>query len=160
VLPASDQHCLRAAEGWLDLGNANEASLELDRIGPEHRHDPDVLNLRWQIHRKTKNWDACFEVATSFTNAAPKDPRAWTSLAQTYYYTKRVDQAYDLALSKITTFPKHWPLYYDAACYACLTGRLTQARQFLQLASALGNTQEVQRLAAEDPDLEALRQEV
>ena len=45
---------------------------------------------------------------------------------------------------------------YDAACYACLTGRLEQARQFLELAIAMGNAQEVKLRALDDPDLEPL----
>ena len=156
-LPNPDQHSLRAAEGWLDLGNAAEAGAELDQISPDYARHPDVMHLRWQIYRKAAQWEACFEVAGVFTKTSPTDPRAWTSLAQTLYHTTRVHEAYDVAVSKITSFPTYWPLYYDAACYACLTGRLPQARQFLQLASAFGNEAEVKLLASQDPDLEALR---
>ena len=157
LLPIADLHCLRAAEGWLDLGNPGEAHAELEKVGVEARTHPDVLHMHWQIYRKAKNWDGCFKTAGDLTMTAPDDPRAWTSMAQTLYYTSRVQEAYDLAVSKITSFPKHWPLYYDAACYACLTGRLKQARQFLQLASAMGDASEIKRLAAQDPDFEAMR---
>jgi len=156
-LPAHDQHRLRAAEGWLELGSDREALAELDQISAECLEHPDVLHMRWQIHRKSAQWQNCFEVAQSFARTAPNDPRAWTSLAQTFYYSKRVQEAYDLAVSKITTFPSYWPLYYDAACYACLTGRLPQARQFLQVATILGDEAEVKLLASQDPDLESLR---
>ncbi len=156
-LPSHDQHCLRAAEGWLDLGNSSEALHELDQVSATSSSHPDALNLRWQIHRHAKDWEKCFTVARAFTEAAPADPRAWTSLAQTFYHTGRIQEAYDLAVSKITSFPRYWPLYYDAACYACLTGRLPQARQFLQMATVWGDEADVKRLAAEDPDLQALR---
>jgi hypothetical protein len=156
-LPPADQHRLRAAEGWLELGSLGDATAELDGVSPDSRSHPDVLHLRWQIGRKAKTWDICFELARALTETAPHDPRAWTSLAQTFYFTSRIHEAYDLAVSKITKFPAHWPLYYDAACYACLTGRLAQAKQFLQLATLLGNEDEVRLLASEDPDLEALR---
>ncbi len=157
LLPAEDRRHLLAAEGWLDLGNLAESRLELDQVDPRHREHPDVLHLRWQIHRKAAEWSACFEVAHALTRLAPSDPRAWTSLAQTLYYSSRIREAYDLTLSKLSAFPKYWPLYYDAACYACLIGRISQARQFLQLATALGDAAEVQRLASHDPDLKALR---
>src|SRR5262245_66624405 len=114
LLP-SDRHSLRAAEGWLELGNAIEAAAELGQVGKDAAGHPDVLHLRWQIHRKAKEWEECFTVARRLTESAPSDPRAWTALAQTYYYTTRLQEAYDLAVSKITTFPTHWPLYYDAA---------------------------------------------
>src|SRR3954467_4150245 len=106
-LPAADQHRLRAAEGWLDLGNPGEALAELESINPELLGHPDVLNVQWQICRKAKQWETCFTVATRFTQSAPNDPRAWTSLAQTLYHTARVPEAYDLAVSKITAFPKY-----------------------------------------------------
>jgi predicted Zn-dependent protease len=159
ALPIADQHRLRAAEGWLELGNAEEATAELQQVDPAILTHPDVLNLRWQICRKIKRWESCWELARTFTQTAPKDPRGWTSLAQTLYHTQRVQEAYDLAVSKMSQFPKYWPLYYDAACYACLTGRLQQARQFLQLATAFGEEAEIRRLAAQDPDLTALRHE-
>jgi hypothetical protein len=143
----------------MELSNSAEAFSELDQISLEWQQHPDVLHMRWQIHRKSSHWQNCLELAQAFAQLAPKDPRAWTSLAQTFYYNKQVQEAYDLAVSKITTFPAYWPLYYDAACYACLTGRLAQARQFLQLAATLGNEAEVKLLAAQDPDLEMLREE-
>ena len=159
-LPAPEQHRLRAAEGWLELSNPREALAELESISPEWCGHSDVLNMRSQIARTAKEWETCFEVARKFSQSAPQDPRAWTSLAQTFYHASRLQEAYNLAVSKITSFPKYWPLYYDAACYACLTGRLNQARQFLQLATALGDEDEIKSLASHDPDLEALRKEL
>jgi predicted Zn-dependent protease len=156
-LPIADQHRLRAAEGWLDLGNTDEARAELAGISAEGQQHPDVLHFRWQISRKAKQWEECFTLARAFAEKLPLDPRAWTSLAQTFYYTSCYQEAYDLAVSKITAFPKYWPLYYDAACYACLTGRLPQAKQFLQLATAFGDEDEIKALAAADPDFDALR---
>jgi hypothetical protein len=156
-LPTCDLHHLRSAEGWLELGNCLEAHQDLDRITPELRTHPDVLILRWRIYQHAQNWDACLMVARSLTEGAPNDPRGWIALAQNFYFQKRYQDAYDLIVSKITTFPKHWPLYYDAACYACLSNRLDQAKQFLQLAMTFGDAMEVRRRAWEDPDLGALR---
>lgn len=159
ALPHPDAQHLRAAEGWLELGNPGEANQELDHIAVEWRAHPDVLTLRWQIQMRGKKWDACWVIARALTEDSPRDPRGWIALAQTLYYQKRYTEAYDLAISKITSFPEHWPLYYDAACYACLTGRLAQAKQFLQLAMTFGDAADVQRRAAQDPDFAALRQE-
>ena len=39
-----DVHHLRAAQGWLELGNHLEADKELDEIAPELRAHPDVLD--------------------------------------------------------------------------------------------------------------------
>lgn len=159
-LTITDLHRVRAAEGWLELGNPVEAEAELGRVSADVGVHPDLLHLRWQICRCAKNWDQCLETATALTRIAPADPRAWTAMAQTLYFTRRIAEAYDLAVSKITRFPTHWPLYYDAACYACLTGRLDQARQFLRLASTFGDEAHVKKIAADDPDLKPLREPV
>jgi hypothetical protein len=155
-VPNPDAHYLRAAEGWLELSNPQEATAELDRIGRKYQGHPDVLSLRWQVHQRNSQWDACLVVARAQTESAPKDPRGWIALAQTFYYRKLFQNAYDIAVSKITAFPSHWPLYYDAACYACLTGRMDQARQFFQLAMVCGDAAEVRLRALADPDLRAL----
>jgi len=36
----------KAAQGWLELGNLAEASAELERLEPQLRTHPDVLELR------------------------------------------------------------------------------------------------------------------
>jgi len=48
-IPPQDAHFLRAAEGWIELGNHLEAFEELERITPQWRAHPDVLKLRWEI---------------------------------------------------------------------------------------------------------------
>jgi hypothetical protein len=37
---------LKAAQGWLELGNHLEADKELDEIAPTLRKHPDVLEIR------------------------------------------------------------------------------------------------------------------
>ena len=158
-LTPHEAFCLRAAEGWLELNNPAEAKAELSQISPEFQGHPDVLSLRWHICQRAKAWEDCLVLARQLTESSPNDPRGWIALAQTHYYGQQYEVAYDLAVSKITTFPRHWPLYYDSACYACLTGRLDQAKQFLQLAMAFGDADSVRSRAVEDPDLATLWKE-
>ena len=40
---------MRAAIGWLELGNHAEAGEEIARIAPEMLEHPDVLEVRWMI---------------------------------------------------------------------------------------------------------------
>jgi hypothetical protein len=51
----SDKFHLRAAVGWLELGNHIEADAELDNISPEWRACPAVLEVRWHIYSEAKN---------------------------------------------------------------------------------------------------------
>lgn len=48
-LESSDLHCLRAAQGWTELGNPVEATRELERITPAQRAHPEVLKVRAKI---------------------------------------------------------------------------------------------------------------
>jgi hypothetical protein len=54
-LSPPDSHHLKAAEGWLGLGNYLEANDELENIGPQMRAHPDVLEIRWEIYAKEKS---------------------------------------------------------------------------------------------------------
>lgn len=56
-LEPPDSFHLRAAIGWIELGNCLEANEELENISPSMRVHPDVLNLRWHICAKAKNND-------------------------------------------------------------------------------------------------------
>ncbi len=42
-----DIHYLRAAEGWLELGNALEARAEIEQVSLVYCGHPDVLKVRW-----------------------------------------------------------------------------------------------------------------
>jgi len=43
TLPESEQRYLDAATGWLELGNFNEAFVEVDRIQSVLRAHPEIL---------------------------------------------------------------------------------------------------------------------
>jgi hypothetical protein len=64
-LPVPDSHYLSAAQGWLELGNHLEANDELERITPELRAHPDVLEVRWHIYAHAKKWGACVDIASA-----------------------------------------------------------------------------------------------
>ncbi len=49
-LTDSDRHHLRAAEGWLELGDHLSANEELEQIEPQNGARVAVLHLRWDIY--------------------------------------------------------------------------------------------------------------
>ena len=55
LTPPNSIH-LEAAQGWLELGNHQEAFDELEEIEPELRGHPDVLELRWYIYQRAEKW--------------------------------------------------------------------------------------------------------
>ena len=55
-VPHNDARHLRAAEGWLALGNFIEANGELELVSPEYRTHPDYLLLRLAVLREGNVW--------------------------------------------------------------------------------------------------------
>ncbi|MCI0351424.1 MAG: hypothetical protein L0Z53_18530 [Acidobacteriales bacterium] len=58
-LLTDDTRHLEAAQGWLDLGNWQEANEELEKITPTLRAHPDILELRCRIYAAAKRWQEC-----------------------------------------------------------------------------------------------------
>ena len=118
---------IRGAEGWLGLGNLDEANRELERIAPAHRTHPEVLLMRWQLQVAAQKWDECLAIGLTLTERFPDNPCGWIALAQTLYFTKRIAEAYEVGVAKAEEFPESAQLLYDTACYACLLGKRKEA---------------------------------
>jgi len=157
-----DAHYLAAAVGWLGLGDCVEANAELERIAPELQTHPDVLNVRWAIYAKAEQWDKAAAFANIFRDTHREEPQAWIHLA---YATRRqagggLAPAKDILVKAQQLFPNEPIIPYNLACYDCQLGDLNAARQWLQKACAVGDAKSVIRMAAADPDLAPLREEI
>jgi predicted Zn-dependent protease len=156
-LQPPDVFHLRAAQGWLELGNHLEADAELDNIAPQLRAHPAVLELRWQIYAKEKKWDACRDLAEAITKLLPDEPVGWLHLA---YATRRAaggdeQAAFEALFPVAERFPEVWEIPYNLACYSSMLGNFDTAQSWLKKAMAIGE-KTVQTLALDDPDLKPL----
>ena len=70
-LQPPDSHHLLAALGWLELGVPAEASGELAKIATALQEHPDVLDVRWNICARQKNWEAALLLAEQLVSVAP-----------------------------------------------------------------------------------------
>ena len=157
-LDPPDSHYLSAALGWLGLGNWQEANEEFEKIAPELRAHPDVLEVRWQIYAKAGKWDLAAQIAATLVDMQPSEPGAWISLA---YATRRKPAGGLLQAKAILTamekrFPKVWLFPYNLACYCAQLGLLDECQRWFKKAVAI-DEQTVQRAATDDPDLKPLR---
>jgi predicted Zn-dependent protease len=151
---------VRAARGWIELGNAAEARLELDRIHPEFSRHPDVLDLKWQLAAKARAWEECIDLASALTQSAPGRANGWIHLAFALHEIKRTREAYDHLKDVLLRFKDEPVIPYNLACYSCRMDRLDEARMWLQQAMVVGNAQQIKSMALSDPDLEALWDEL
>ncbi len=155
-LEPPDTHRLAAADGWLGLGNWQEAQAEFEKITLDSRGHPHVLELRWQIYAKAEDWEEAIEAAREMTRQAPDSPFGWIHLAYSLHELRRTQEAYGSLKPILERFPDDWLVPYNMACYACQLGNLLEARHWLELACERGDRNEIVQMVRIDPDLEAL----
>ena len=159
-LEPPDTHHLNAAQGWLGLGNPEEAIAELGKILPELQSHPEVLEMRWQIYAKAQNWRECVEVASRLVELAPTVALGWIHRSYALHELKRTREALAALLPAAAKFPNDWLIRYNLACYCCRLNQLDQTMQFLAQACKLGDTKEVKQMALTDADLKEVWEQV
>lgn len=155
-----DRHQLNAAIGWLELGAFTEANRELGMIRPELLRHPEVLSFRWHLHAEQDLWDAALEVARQHVCAAPKSAEAWIHQSFALHELKRTDEAFRELQAVAGRFAEIGTIPYNLACYTCRLGRIGEARDWLRQACKVQGRKETLKMAAEDPDLAAMRDEL
>jgi predicted Zn-dependent protease len=159
-LEPQDQHHLVAAQGWIELGNPEEANEELEQITAENRAHPAVLEVRWQIYAQAKKWDAALDIASALVQMVPEHPLGWVHRSYCLHELKRTEEARDNLLRVVEKFPEDPIMRYNLACYECQLGRLEQAKNWLEMAFKLGDPKKIKLMALEDPDLKPLWREI
>ena len=163
-LQPPDTRYVEAAEGWIELGNNEAASDELEQIAPANRAHPDVLQLRWRIYADALKWDACLDIATALTTKTPERPFGWIHRAHSLHRLGLTQEAKDLLLSVVSGFESNTTIPYHLARYCCGLGQTDQAKQWLGkallVAADIGEVERVRNMALEDPALESLRTEL
>lgn len=159
-LEPPDIHFIRAAQGWLELGNYHEANVELDKITPALKEHPAILELRWHICIKANQTADAEAIANNLIKIEPKRAGSWIKLAQSYYYRSRYQEAYNCLGKVLDRFPDSYEPCYDMACYACLLGHMDEAKTFLKRAFELGDYMIVKKMALADQDLEPLWKDI
>jgi Flp pilus assembly protein TadD len=161
-LEPSDIHRLNAALGWLGLDSPAEARAELDAIAPAQQSHPAVLETRWLLCAREKNWREGLAVAERELTSAPDDSSGWLHRA---YAVRRVPggsltQAWDALLPAAEKFPQEPVIAYNLACYACQLNQLDAAREWLRRAIRIGGKENIKKMALEDDDLKPLWSEI
>ena len=159
-LPLADKRHIEAAEGWIELGLPDDARKELEGLAPGSRTHPAVLEVRWQIAARLKQWGTCLELASALVQVVPELPLGWIHRSYSLHELKQTGEARDNLLRVVDKFPQEPILRYNLACYECQLGRSDQARQWLQKAFALCNAEKIKAMALDDVDLMPLWKEI
>jgi tetratricopeptide (TPR) repeat protein len=133
-LKPADLHHLRAAEGWLELGNVVEAREELDQISTDRLDHPDVLEISWILFAKEQNWNACVKAAELLVQQAPERPGGWIHRSFALHELKRTEEALNNLNKARRIFSDEWVIPYNLACYLTQLGRIKEAARELHTA--------------------------
>ena len=155
-LKPPESHHLRAAEGWLELGNHFEANEELKKISLEWRFHPLVLLARWEIYAQGKHWEFAYTMAHGMVAMYPEDPIGYIKRSIALHAMKRTPEAWQSLLPATEKFPTNSVIAYDLSRYASLLGRLDEANNWLEKAMRFGDAKKIKMRALEEPDLEPL----
>lgn len=129
---------LRAARGWLELGNHQAALEELEEIEPEWRTHPDVLEVRWLVCEMAEKWKVCIDISNTLIEMKPDDLSCWIRRSYVLHKLERTQEAYDELKPALEKFNGKWLLQYNLACYTCLLGNVEEARELIEEAIELG----------------------
>ena len=162
VFEPADIHRLNAALGWLGLDSPDDARLELDGIAANQQSHPAVLEARWLLCAREKNWCEALVVARRELAEAPKLASGWLHQA---YALRRIDggglsQAWDALLPAAEKFPKEAIIAFNLSCYACQMNRLEDARTWFHRAVETGGKEMIKKMALADEDLKPLWHEI
>ncbi|MDQ8187948.1 hypothetical protein [Pelagicoccus sp. SDUM812002] len=143
---------LSYANGYIELGMLEEASVELDAIPASDRILDDVLLMRSRLYLETKNWEVMAAVSKQLAEQLPGSPQAWTNWAYALREMNMYGEAKAVALQGLALHPREPVLWYNLACYCSLLGEFQGASDHLD--SAIKLDKEFEQEGVDDPDLE------
>jgi tetratricopeptide (TPR) repeat protein len=161
-LEPPDSFHVSSATGWLELGNPQEAELELGNVAPKYRSHPEVQEVQLEIYLKSQQWQKAAPLAQMLRDACPENAQYWIHLA----YARRREPGGGIAAAKEVLvparaqFPKEPIIAYNLACYDCQLGDLDAARKWFNEALKIGGKAPIIRMALADSDLEPLWPEI
>ncbi len=130
-LTEPDTHHLRAAHGWIGLGNLLEANEELEKIAAPFRAHPDVLEIKSEIYARAEKWNMAAEIGRALVRIRPGSAHSWISHA---YATRRmpgggIPQAKEILDKAEPMFPNVWTIPYAISPVTAHNwGNLTNAK--------------------------------
>ena len=155
-----DSHHVRAAHGWLELGNLPEAEAELAHLPAQFQDHHEALLVRWEILARRKEWDASLGAARSIVEQAPDEPDGWIKKSFSLHELKRTQEARESLLMIEERFPLISIIPYNLACYACQLGDTKEAMRRLKTAIKIGGKERIREMALQDADLRPMLKEI
>jgi Flp pilus assembly protein TadD len=101
-----------------------------------------------------QKWDLAAEVARCLVDIEPEEAAWWINLAYATRRAESIDKAQAFLLQARKMHPNNAIIAFNLACYACMAGRVDEAKTHLKHALALDT--KIRELALRDQDLQTL----
>ena len=148
------QRHVLAASGYSELGMFDEAACALEEIDAEDKGRKEVLGARVDLYVAAEKWSLVAEVARHLVELEPENAAWWINLAYATRRAESIEKAQALLLQARKLHPANAIIAFNLSCYACVTGRIEDAKTHLKHAIALDS--KIRGLALRDEDLQTL----
>ena len=128
---------LRAASGWLELGIADEALTELERLPREVRSQREALELLLSAQMVNQSWNSASDTARLLCLKASNEPVFFLHAAFCLHETGDTLAACHWLLRGPKALFEMAVFHYNLACYLWTLGEAKRARSHLQQAITL-----------------------
>lgn len=128
---------LQAAQGWLELGLADEALYELECLPLEAQHRREALELRLAGQMDLQDWNAASETARLLCLKVEDEPEFFLQAAFCLHETGDTLAACNHLLRGPRALFEMAVFHYNLACYLWTLGEGTRARNHLKQAIAM-----------------------
>jgi tetratricopeptide (TPR) repeat protein len=146
---------LLAAQGYLELGMAAEALVELDGLPAVYRKRSDVLKLRVTVALHARCWQDGLAACQRLCEAEPQETTGFIHAAFCLHELGRTDEARDVLLHGPPALLNEATYYYNMGCYNARLGFLEDAQNYLRMGFSLDG--KLRDFARHDPDLKEVR---
>jgi predicted Zn-dependent protease len=128
---------VKAAIGFLELGDPYAAWDELEQIPAEYRAESIVLVMRYEVYMALERWDEAVEIAQHLVKTDPSEPMLFVNLAMAEVKKSGYGVAEGILREALKAFPHHPNINYNLACYSAQLGKVEEAKRLLAIAIEL-----------------------
>jgi Flp pilus assembly protein TadD len=147
----------REAEGYLELGMAQQALATLTRIGDPTTLDTQALYIWGESLRTLERYEEALVPLNRAVAASPENIQIRLALGWCYKRTGKIHLAIEALEEALASEPDEPLLRYNLACYCSLSGQKRRALRYLS--QALSMAPAYRGLIDEESDFDSLRQD-
>jgi Flp pilus assembly protein TadD len=144
-----------ASSGYLELGMLEDAALALEEIESADKTRNEVRSAQLNLYMAAKEWGMAAAVAGQMAEVDPQNACWWINLAYSVRRIESIEKAEAILLRAREIHPESAIIAFNLACYACVGGRIEEAKLRLRIAISLDK--DIRKLAIDDEDLRTLR---